>query len=122
MKVITKEPGKAPEIRELPREEMRDFIGGCMETVPFRNYLIVCNDSFMLNDMQYNITLGDGDGTMFCGNIFICKIEELPSHERDFGGLDDYEAQLILDSVTRVYEFEKVLHELQTQGFCVHSS
>lgn len=113
MQVVTKEPGKLPEIRELHNDQFREFLGGCMETVPYGDgYIIVCNDAFLVDDLPYNITLGRGLGTAYRGNIFICKIGELPSHERDLIGLDDYEAECIVECITLTMKFEQILVEL----------
>lgn len=86
MKVLLIRPGEAPEVGELNGyNEMRDYIGGCFETVNAYGYLIVCNDAFLLNDSPYNVTIG---GVQFFGNIFVCKVGVV-NGEFDFVGLDD---------------------------------
>lgn len=90
MRVIKKCPGEPVKIGELAGyNEMHDFLGGTLETVPFlcadgSRYLIVCNDEFLLNDSKFNISIG---GTNFFGNIFICA-ECLVNGESDFIGLN----------------------------------
>lgn len=86
MRVLLIRPGEDPELGYLNgTQEIRDYIGGCMETVPFNGYLIVCNDSFLINNSLYNVTL---DGIQFFGNIFICKVGMVDG-EYDLVGLDD---------------------------------
>ncbi|MBP1543239.1 MAG: DUF3846 domain-containing protein [Oscillospiraceae bacterium] len=88
MQVVTKEPGKLPEIRELHNDQFREFLGGCMETVPYGDgYIIVCNDAFLVDDSPFNCCIGN---TMFFGNIFICGesvVNDLGEH--DLVGLTD---------------------------------
>ena len=85
MKVLLIRPGETPEVGELNcYEEIRDYIGGCIETVSAYGYTIVCNDEFLLNDSRYNITI---DGIQFFGNIFICKTG-IVDGEYDLVGLD----------------------------------
>lgn len=86
MKVLLIRPGEAPEIGELNGyKEMSDFVGGWFETVDAFGYKIVCNDSFLLNDTPYNVTI---DGVQFFGNIFVCK-EGILAGEPVLVGLDD---------------------------------
>lgn len=89
MKVISKTPGTPAQLSNLEYSEIRSFIGGTPETVPFMSpncerYVIVCNDSFWLNGSEFNIFLA---GVAFCGNIFICK-EGIVNGEPDLVGLD----------------------------------
>ena len=115
MKVITKEPGKAPEIRELQRKDIWDYLGGCMETVGlYKDFVIICNDDFLFNGSEYNVTLNHGNNytTAFYGNIFICKIVELPSHERDLGGLTDTEATSMLEYLNDCYKIDKEFKDI----------
>lgn len=85
MKVLFIRPGEEPELGELyGSAKIRAYIGGCFETVEYKGFLIVCNDSFLLNDTRYNCTIG---GTQFFGNIFVCKVG-MVNGEYDLVGLD----------------------------------
>ena len=89
MRVILKYPGKLGEIGEINGyQEMHDFVGGFIEIVRYHDYCIVCNDEFLLNDSPFNCCI---NGTMFCGNIFICSegIVDEESGERDLISLTD---------------------------------
>lgn len=86
MKVLLIRPGEVPEVGELNGyDEMRDYIGGCFETVNAFGYKIVFNDEFLYNNSPYNVTIGD---VQYFGNIFVCKIGRI-NGELDFVGLDD---------------------------------
>lgn len=103
MQVILKRPGEVAEVGELADyNAMREYIGGCFETVPLEcsdgsQYLIVCNDNFLLNDSKFNIFLS---GVHFFGNIFICKIGVVNDlGEQDFVGLDPADILNIADNL-----------------------
>ncbi len=92
MQVILKRPGEVAEVGELADyKAMREYIGGCFETVPLEcsdgsRFSIVCNDDFLNNGSHFNMSLA---GVQFFGNIFICKlgvVNDLGEH--DFVGLD----------------------------------
>lgn len=92
MQVILKRPGEVAEVGELADyNAMREYIGGCFETVSFSCsdgslFLIVCNDNFLNNGSYFNMSLA---GVQFFGNIFICKIGVVNDlGEHDFVGLD----------------------------------
>ncbi len=100
MRVIMKCPGENVTIGELVFEEMRDFIGGCFETVPFlcsdgSKFLIVCNDSFLLDGSKFNMSLG---GVQIFGNFFICGLG-LVNGEYDFVCLSASDILSILDNL-----------------------
>lgn len=67
IKVIYKEPGKDPEVREVSNtlETFQALVGGYIETVPITagttTALVVCNDEGKLNDMKANIWVPGGD-------------------------------------------------------------
>lgn len=99
MQVILKRPGEVAEVGELADlHAMREFVGGCFETVPFctsdgSRYRIVCNDNFLYNNSVSNMSLC---GVHFFGNIFICKVGVVDdSGEQDLIGLDPADIVLI---------------------------
>lgn len=88
MKVLMIRPGESPELGDLNgTEEILDYLGGCMETVPYHGYVIVCNDDFLYNGSKYNVTFGR---TEFYGNIFVCKYGVV-NGETDLVGLDEFD-------------------------------
>lgn len=104
MKVIMKCPGENVKIGELAVfNDIRDFIGGCFETVPLlcsngSKYLIVCNDSFLLDGSKFNMSLG---GVQIFGNFFICGLGQVYGEygEYDFVGLNHSDILSISDNL-----------------------
>lgn len=86
MKVLMIRPFEAPEVGELNgTKEIREYIGGFIETYPYAGYVVVCNDDYLNNGSRYNVTFGK---TQFFGNIFICKYGVV-NGEADLVGLDE---------------------------------
>lgn len=104
MRVIMKCPDENLKIGELASfNDIRDFIGGSFETVPFlcsdgSKYLIVCSDSFLFefDESKFNTFLG---GVPFFGNFFICSGLGFVNGEYDFVGLSAADILAISDNL-----------------------
>ena len=101
MRVIKKCLGEPAYLSSLSGvDSMREFVGGSIEIVPFicsdcSKYRIVCNDEFLLNGSEFNVSIG---GTQFFGNIFICA-EGLVNGEPDLVGLNADDIFRIVDNL-----------------------
>lgn len=101
MQVILKRPGEVATVGYLADyKAMREYIDGHFETVPLLapdgcKYLIVCNDNFLFNNSEFNMSLG---GVEFFGNIFICKVGKV-NGEMDFASLDASDILNIADNL-----------------------
>lgn len=60
MKVIVKQAGKAPEIKEIENtlEAFQSLVGGYIEVIRFNSCLMVCNEEGKLQGLQSNFRLG----------------------------------------------------------------
>lgn len=60
MKVIVKQAGSAPEVREIENtlEAFQRIVGGYIEVVRFKDCLIVCNEEGKLQGLPVNFRLG----------------------------------------------------------------
>lgn len=86
MKVIVKEVGKNPEVKEIEDklEVYQKIVEGYIEVVPlFNNIVIVCNEEGKLQNKEPNILLGN---EIIAGNIVIVGTEG-----EEFRGLTDDE-------------------------------
>lgn len=105
MRVIYKEPGKAPEWREI-EDTLRTFqrlVGGYIETVTMGpGIVVVCNDEGRIRNLEPNcvvVTQYVGPVT-FVGNIAIVGITEDGEEFSSFEGTVDE-----TDDHSRIYAF-----------------
>lgn len=91
MRILVVEPGKAPEVREIPGglEEMQKIVGGLIQAIyPFPEEIaLVCNEEGMLLGLPPNRGLWDESGALYdivCGTFFLCGA---PSDSESFSSL-----------------------------------
>lgn len=73
IKVLKKEPGKAPEIVTIDGSlsSMQDIVGGYLEVLPLPRCraIMVCNEEGRMLELPHNLTLM---GRHIVGTIFFC--------------------------------------------------
>lgn len=91
MRILVVEPGKVPEVREIPGglEEMQKIVGGLIQAIyPFPEEIaLICNEEGMLLGLPPNRGLWDETGVLYdivCGTFFLCGA---PSDSESFSGL-----------------------------------
>lgn len=75
IKVIIKEPGKAPEIKTVANDlgTLQSIVGGYIETVTLAvGLVIICNEEGKLWNLPYNFDFG---GQSFVGTVVIAGID-----------------------------------------------
>lgn len=79
MLILTVEPGKAPEAKEISGslKEMQSIVGGFIQAIyPFEDKVaLVCNEEGLLLRLTPNRALKDDDGNIYdviCGTFFLC--------------------------------------------------
>ena len=76
IKVIIKEPGKAPEIKTITNDlgTLQSIVGGYIEAVTLASGLvIICNEEGKLWNLPYNFDFG---GQSFVGTVVIAGIDD----------------------------------------------
>ena len=117
MRILVVEPGKAPEVREIPGglEEMQKIVGGLIQAIyPFPEEIaLICNEEGMLLGLPLNRGLWDESGVLYdivCGTFFLCGA---PSDSESFSGL----------TTEQVTELERRFHTpemfIRTEGHIV---
>ena len=90
MKVIIKEVGKNPEVREIENElsVFQELVGGYIETVTLGDVILICNEEGKLNGSPVNFRMGYDtiNGTA----VFVSSDGE------NFAGLDDWQIENIM--------------------------
>ena len=68
MKVIIKEPGKKPELRDIENtlETLQKLVGGYIETHTRKDYVLICNEEGRIRHMEPNF-FGIEAGSVFYG-------------------------------------------------------
>lgn len=104
MLILTVEPEKVPEIKEISGslKEMQSIVGGCIQALyPFEDEVaLICNDEGMLLGRTPNRALKDDNGNIYdviCGTFFLCGA---PSDSDHFTGL----------TPEQIEKFEKRFH------------
>jgi hypothetical protein len=72
IRILIKEPGKDPEVREVEHElkTFQNIVGGWIETVPIlKNIILVCNEEGLLLNLPVNII----NNYKFCGTVFFVR-------------------------------------------------
>lgn len=75
IKVIIKEPGKAPEIKTITNDlgALQSIVGGYIETVTLASDLvIICNEDGKLWNLPYNF---DSGGQSFVGTVVFAGVD-----------------------------------------------
>jgi len=98
MKVVVKEPGKAPEVKMVTDDlyEMQRLVGGWIEIVrPFEDMhtLLVCNEEGVYRDGRPNVQIGN---TVIFGPFFVCS-EEYGDDGPECAGLADEQADYFMN-------------------------
>ena len=98
MKVVVKDPGKKPEVKEISDDifEIQETVGGFFEIVrPFEDMhmLLVCNGEGVYRDGRPNTLIG---GQAIFGPLFICG-EEPGEDGYEFAGLTEEQAKHFME-------------------------
>lgn len=79
MLVLTVEPGKVPEAKEISGslKEMQSIVGGFIQAIyPFEDEVaLICNEESLLLGLTPNRALKDDNGNIYdviCGTFFLC--------------------------------------------------
>jgi hypothetical protein len=75
IKVIIKEPGKAPEIKTITNDlgTLQSIVGGYIETVTLASdFVIICNEDGKLWNLPYNFDFG---GQSFVGTVVFVGVD-----------------------------------------------
>lgn len=92
MRIVVKEVGKKPEVREINGHlhEMQEIVGGYIECVHIGSRLVcVCNENGKLNELPPNFML---NGDIICGDVFFIGVAE-----DDFTSLNNMQIQFVKD-------------------------
>lgn len=92
MKILYKEPGKAPEIREIENDlkPMQELVGGYIEMVRLGDdILIVCNEMGKFDCMDPNFYVEAIDD-LIVGPAFFCRADGV-----EFASIGDNDAKWI---------------------------
>lgn len=98
IKVIIIERGKEPYVKLIDNElsAMQAIVDGYIESVPFHNYDLICNEEGKLMGLPYTLDL---EWDIICGTCFVTKDDE----DGEFVSLNDkdmkYLEKLIIDAV-----------------------
>ena len=106
-KIVVKEPGKAPEVREVPKvnlEVMQEIVNGYVQYIPFPSLPhldLFCNEEGKLEGLEPNILIADKNGRIvdfIVGTVFVCK-----SNKRGNSiGLTDEEVEKVMKGLERM--------------------
>jgi hypothetical protein len=74
MKILYKEPGKAPEVREIENDlkPMQELVGGYIETIRLDDILIVINEDGKIEGLEPNFYVEAIDD-IIVGPVFFCR-------------------------------------------------
>lgn len=111
MRVVIKEPNKAPEIREISgeSEELRSIVGGYIEIVklyPLLPVWIICDDEGKLKGAEPNFCLLTND--VVCGTVIF-----VGQKEDDIASLNEDEIDFVLGYCT-MFSFKKEEYRCST--------
>lgn len=97
MLILSVEPGKAPEAKEISGSlrEMQELVGGHIQAIyPFEEPIaLVCNEEGLFLGLSANRGLRDKDGKLYgivCGTFFLCGA---PADEDSFTSLSPEEVE-----------------------------
>lgn len=91
MKVVYKEVGKAPQVKEIENtlEALQKAVGGYIEVIGMGgDILMVCDEEGKLKNSPYNFKLGND---FIVGNVLFVQ-----SYGEDFTDISDANAELVL--------------------------
>lgn len=94
MKIVVKEVGQEPEVKEVENElhVLQGIVGGYIQCVSLpKNVLCICNEEGKILNMPANIVLGFD---VICGDILFCS-----SNGEDFDSLNDEQIELVTNII-----------------------
>lgn len=97
MKVVYKEPGKSPEVREIDNDlkVLQELVGGYIETVRFNDITMIINEEGKLNGLPVNfLMVGNGYAQAIVGPVIFCRSEGF-----DFTSLKDEDIEMIQEAL-----------------------
>lgn len=97
MRILYKEPEKAPHTMIIPNDDlgiMQQLVDGYIEIVLLASDIaIVCNDEGKLRGMEANF-YAEAIDDVICGPAFLCKIDG-----EDLTGISDYDVKWICNKL-----------------------
>ncbi len=108
LKIVYKEVGKKPRILEIEDtlEKFQELVGGYIETINYRNLVLVCNEEGKLLELKPNINLGYD---YIVGNLAIVGDDKMGN----FKSLTDDEIELVINDLEkRKIEEEEDFYEI----------
>lgn len=97
MKVVYREPGKSPEVREIDNDlkVLQELVGGYIETVRFNDITMIINEEGKLNGLPVNFLMVDnGCAQAIVGPVIFCRSEGF-----DFTSLKDEDIEMIQEAL-----------------------
>ena len=98
MKVVYKEPGKSPEVREIDNDlkVLQELVGGYIETVRYNNLTMIINEEGKLKGLPINFFVlhGDLSSEAIVGPVIFCRSEGF-----DFTSLQDEDIEMIQEAL-----------------------
>lgn len=97
MKVVYREPGKSPEVREIDNDlkVLQELVGGYIETVRFNDITMIINEEGKLNGLPVNfLMVGNGYAQAIVGPVIFCRSEGF-----DFTSLKDEDIEMIQEAL-----------------------
>ncbi len=91
MKILYKEPGKEPEVREIANDllTIQTLVGGYIETVTLDDIVLICNEDGKLLGMDPNLYVEQIDDVI-CGPVVFCRVKNY-----DFADIGDNDVKWI---------------------------
>ena len=93
MKVVYREPGKSPEVREIENDlkVLQELVGGYIETIRFNGITMIINEEGKLKGLPVNfLMVGNGYAQAIVGPVIFCRSEGF-----DFTSLQDEDIEMI---------------------------
>lgn len=91
IKVLYKEPGKEPEVREIANDlpTIQSLVGGYIESVTLDDIVLICNEEGKLLRMEPNLYVEAIDDVI-CGPVVFCRVKNY-----DFADIGDNDVKWI---------------------------
>ncbi len=108
LKIVYKEVGNKPKVLEVEDtlEKFQELVGGYIETINYKNLVLVCNEEGKLLRMKPNISLGND---YIVGNLVIAGDNKMG----EFKSLTDEEIKIVINDLEkREIELEEEIDEI----------
>lgn len=96
LKILYKEVGKKPRVLEIEDklEKLQELVGGYIETINYKDLVLVCNEEGKLLNLKPNIDL---NYDYIVGNLIIVGNNKMG----DFRSLTDNEIELVINDLQK---------------------